>query len=850
MMRRNPGFAAIVVLTLALGIGANTALFSIVNTVLLKPLPVDHPKELALMVWDAENRGPIIQGGYDGSASSDYSTTGHLQGTSFPYITFERMRRATDTFSHVFAFATSERLNVVVDGHAELAFGQFVTGDYYQGLGVRAWRGHLLAEADEIGGASPAAVITWRYWQRRFAGDSSALGRVLTINNVGFTIVGITPPDFSAAVQLDETADVTLPIATETLVRPQNPRMTKPGLWWLRIMARLRPGVTREEAQTRFDPIFQQSVVDAWNESPEARTQISKIGPRDYPHLLVRPGAQGDEFARRQYRSPLEILMAVVGMILLIACINAANLLLAKGSGRRQEFAMRIALGARRSRLMQQTLTESLLLSASAGIVGCALAFWGKQLLLRWTQWIRGGAPLEATLDLRVLGFTAGISALTGILFGLAPAWRAGRTHLAPNVKVQRGDARRTRAGQVLIVSQVAISLVLLVSAGLFVRTLRNLATVDVGFNRDNLLLFRVDPAANGYNDRTTGLLYDRMIEGVNRIPGVQGAALSRHPLLSFTHIGLAVYLSTGNQHNGEIVEVNTISPGFFDTMRIPLLLGRGLQPSDTASAPLVVVVNQAFAQAYFSNENPVGQKFRLGDGGEGNGWPLRKDMTAPPDEPPMEIAGVSADTKYTDLRTAIRPTVYRAYAQSPTDTATFEVRYRGDQAAVVNAVRAAVRLVDAQLPIFDVRTESEQSDESVAEERMFANLSSSMGGLTLLLAAIGLYGILSYSVGQRTMEIGVRMALGAEHSSVAAMILRESFVLVAVGSLLGIPVALVSARAASTVLSHLLFDIKPADPFNFMLALATMVAVAMLAGYLPARRAARVDPMTALRSE
>ena len=849
-MRRNPAFTTVVVLTLAVGIGANTALFSIVNAVLLKPLPVRNPQELALMVWDAENRQFVIEGGYDGSASSDYSTSGHLQGTSFPYITFERMRRATDTFADVFAFATNEKVNVVAEGQAELASGQFITGDYYHGLGVRAWRGRLLAESDEASGASPAAVITWRYWQRRFAGDSGVLGRVVTINNVRFTIVGITPPEFSAAVQLDETADVTLPISTEPLVRSQNPRMTKPGLWWLRIMARLRPGVSREQAQTRLDPIFQQSVVDAWSQLPETRKQTAKITSRDYPHLFVRPGAQGDEFARRQYHGPLEILMAVVGLVLLIACINVANLLLAKGSGRQSEFAMRLALGARRSRLMRQTLTESLLLSAIAGIVGCAFAFWGKQLLLGWTQWIRGDTAFDVSLDLRVLGFTAGISVLTGIVFGMAPAWRAGQAQLTPNLKTQIGNTGRAWAGNALIVSQVAISLVLLVGAGLFVRTLHNLGAVDVGFNRDHLLLFRVDPSANGYSDRGTVPLYDRMIERVNNIPGVQVAALSRHPLLGFTHIGLAVYLSTGNQHNGEIAEVNTVSPGFFDTMRITLLLGRTLQQSDTVSSPLVVVVNQAFARTYFPNENPVGQKFWLGDGGEGTGWPLRKEMAAPPNEPPVEIVGVTGDTKYTDLRTKIRPTVYRSYAQSPTDTATFEVRYRGDEPSVVNAVRSAVRQVDARLPIFDVRTQSQQSEESVAEERMFANLSSSMGGLTLLLAAVGLYGILSYSVGRRTTEIGIRMALGAEHSSVVAMILRESFVLVAVGIVTGIPAALLSARAASTVLSDLLFRIKPADPLNFIFAIGTMVAVALFAAYAPARRAARVDPMAALRSE
>ena len=850
MMRRNPGFTAVAVLTLALGIGANTALFSIVNAVLLKPLPVRNPNQLALMVWDAESRRLIMRGGYDGSASSDYSTTGHLQGTSFPYLTFERMRQAHDTFSDVFAFATNEKVNVIVDGQAELAVAQFITGDYYQGLGVSSWRGRLLAESDETSGASPAVVITWRYWQRRFAGESSALGRVITINNVRFTIVGITPPEFSAAVQLDETADVTLPISAEPMVRLQNPRMTKPALWWLRIMARLQPGVSREQAQARLDPIFQQSVVDASNASTEARVDTSTIGPHDYPHLFVRAGAQGDEFSRRQYRAPLEILMAVVGMVLLIACINAANLLLAKSSGRQQEFAMRVALGSSRSRLMRQVLTESVLLSAIAGIAGCLLAIWGKQLLLGWTQWIRGGAAIEASLDFRVLGFTAGISALTGILFGMAPAWRAGRTQLAPNVKVQIGNPGRTRAGQLLIVSQVAISLVLLVGAGLFVRTLRNLATVDVGFKRDHLLLFRVNADANGYNDKTNGSLCDRMIESLNSIPGVEGAALSRHPLLGFTHIGRAIYLSSANQHNGEIVEINTTSPCFFDTMRIPLLLGRTLRQSDTASAPLVAVVNQAFAQAYFANENPVGRKFWLGDGGEGTGWPLRKEMAAPPDEPPIEIVGVTGDTKYTDLRTKIRPTVYRPYAQSPTGMATFEVRYRGDQASIVNAMRAAVRRVDSQLPIFDVRTQIEQSDESVAEERMFANLSSSMGGLTLLLVAIGLYGILSYSVRRRTTEIGVRVALGAERSTVVAMILRESFVLVAFGIVLGIPVAIVSTCAALGVLSDLLFGVKPADPFSLGFAIAVMVGVSLMAGFIPARRAARVAPMTALRSE
>lgn len=511
---------------------------------------------------------------------------------------------------------------------------------------------------------------------------------------------------------------------------------------------------------------------------------------------------------------------------------------------------MRLALGARPSRLTRQLLTECLLFSAIAGIAGCLLALWGKELLLGWTRWIRGGVALEASLDLRVLSFTIGISALTGVLFGLAPALRAGGTRLAPGLKTQSGNSGRALVGRFLIVSQVAISLVLLVGAGLFARTLRNLNAVDVGFNRRNLLLFRVEPEANGYTDETNGPLYDQMIERLSGIPGVEGVALSRHPLLSFTSIGRAVYLSPESEHNGEIAEINIVSPSFFPTMGIPILMGRPLRPSDTAASPRVAVVNQAFAKAYLGGVNPIGQQFWLGDGGEGNGWPLRKHMTGPSDEPALEIVGVSRDAKYRDLRTKIRPTLYQPYSQSPTGMANFELRYRGSEARLVTAVREVVRQVDPRLPIFDLRTQSEQSEESLAEEHMFANLSTSMGVGTLLLVALGLYGMISYRVGQRTTEIGVRMALGAQPSTVLAMILRESLVLVLAGMGFGIPVALASAHAASTVLSDVLFGIQPADPISFALAIATMVAVAVLAGYFPARRATRIDPIAALRSE
>ena len=851
MMRKSPGFTAIVVVTLALGIGANTALFTVINSVLLKPMPVRDPNGLVLMEWDWTDPNMNMAHNYDGSATSDDSPTGNLQGTSFPYLTYGRMRAQKDTFESVFAFCPIEQLNVIADGTAEVAAGQMVTGDYYGGMGVQPWRGRLLTEADDQPGAPPAAVISWRYWQRRFGGETSAVGKVVTINDVKFTIVGVTPPGFEGALELVESASVSIPVQTNPLVHPGNSEVQNVGLWWLRVMARLQPGVSRTQAQARMDSIFQKSVMDAWEQGTSAG-HVTSPAPTVYPHLVLAPGAQGDEFARRRYRQPLALLMGVVGLVLLIACINVANLLLARSSARQQEFSMRVALGASRWRLVRQLLTESLLMAAMAGAVGSFAAIWSKDLLLRWSAWIRNGAALDAKIDMRVLAFTFAISALTGILFGLAPAMRAGGTQLAPGVKLQIGNAGRTRAlaGRLLIVAQVAVSLVLLVSATLFLRTLRNLHMVETGFNVKNVLLFRVKPETNGYTSATVGPLYDRMIERIGSIPGVTGVSLSRHPLLSGSHRVLRVFIKPGDPNNGQRAEVNVVSPSFMDTMGIPLVIGRGLRTSDTATATHVVVVNQKFVEKYLPGLNPIGQHFYLGGGGEGRGNPkTQRDMPRPNDNV-LEIVGIARDAKYTGLRQEVTPTVYQPYEQSPSTQAAFEVRYSGNAAALTPAVRQAVQQVDPRLPIFELRTQAEQTEVSVGEETMFANLSSTMGALTLLLAAVGLYGIMSYTVGKRTREIGVRMALGAQQSAVMGMVLRESLLLVAIGLVAGIPIALASARAASTVLEDLLYGVKPTDPLSIAIAIAVMVGVAAFSGYFPARRASRTDPMNALRCE
>jgi len=856
IMRRTPGFTVIVVATLALAIGTNTALFTIINAALLKPLPVKDPADLVLMVWDSENERFPLAVGYDGSAGSDFSTTGHQQGTSFPYITYERLSQQKDAFSDVFAFAAIEQLNLEADGGAEVASGQYVTGNFYDALGVRAWRGRMLVPSDDVEGAPPAAVITWKYWQRRFNGESGTLGKTVTINDVKFTIVGISPPGFDGALEIGRPIDVTVPISTDTLIEPANHNTGHYAVWWLHTMARLQPHVTRAQAQTRMDSVFQQSAIDGLSAAIAAHQTVDrKVEVKDYPHLLLSAGAQGDEYSRRRYRQPLALLMGVVGLVLLIACVNVANLLLARSSARQREFAMRVALGAKRGRLIRQLLTECLLLSTVAGVLGLLLAIWGKDLLLAWSMWIQTGRienAIDAGLDRRVLIFAVAVSMLTGILFGIAPALRASGDQLASTVKAQIGNAGRQKAwmARILIAAQVAISLVLLVGAGLFLRTVENLHRVDAGFDRSNLLLFRVKPESNGYNPNTIGPLYDQMIERLSNIPGVLGVALSRHPLLGLSHRSDGLYLAPGNVHNGENVEIHVVSPSFFDTMKMAILLGRTLQQSDSANAPRVAVVNETFAKRYFPDANPIGRQLWLGKGGEGTGNPIRTQIKTPPNDEPMEIVGISRDAKYTDLRSEVNPTVYQPYAQKPTLQAMFEVRYRGKDPSIASTVRTAVREVDARLPIFDLRTEADLAENSLGEERMFANLSGGMAGLALVLAAVGLYGIMSYSVGRRTSEIGVRMALGAKQGTVLAMILRESLMLVSAGLVVGIPIAWATVHACSSVLDDVLFGVKPVDPLSFVLAIVTMSVVAIIAAYSPARRAARIDPMSALRCD
>jgi predicted permease len=836
MLRKNPGFTAVAVLSLALGIGANTALFSLIDEVLLKMLPVKKPAELVLFSWLSGPRG--MARGINGSAYTDQAT-GLRTSTSFSFLTFERLRDSNEALSDVFAFAPIEQLNVNVDSQAEVARGQLVSGGYYAGLGVRAMLGRTITAGDDQAGASPVVVITHRYWRRRFGLDADVVGKTINVNNVPFTIIGVTGPEFSGALQVGESPDVSIPLAMEPQVSPDDHNLDEPWFWWLRVMGRLKPGFTEEQARASLEGIFQQSALEGWlagQSRMRARGQAAVQEPRDVPMLRLSPGGQGLTESRRAYAQPLTILMIVVGLVLLIACANIANLLLARAAARQKEIAVRLAMGASRFRIMRQLLTESVLLAGLGGALGVLFAYWGKDMLLALRPW--GGSPLalDLTLDPRVLGFTAAVCLLTGMLFGFAPALRATRVDLTPALKENAGSmsgGSRPLLSKALIVAQVAMSLLLLIGAGLFVGTLRNLQGVDIGFNRDNLLLFRVDPRLSGYRADQMADLYQQIIGRIEAVPGVRAATISRHPLLSGSSrtSGIHVQGNTRQPNEDDYVYVNLVAANFFETMEMPILLGRGPGPRDDARAPKVAVINQTMARKYFGEQSPIGRRFGLG-GPETSGQ--------------IEIVGVARDAKYTDLRRETPPTVYTPYQQESPGQVNFAVRTADDPEALATSVREAVREVDENLPLFGVKTQSQQADESLAQERLFATLSSFFGLLALLLASIGLYGVMSYSVTRRTNEIGIRMALGAQRRDVIRLVLRETLLLVLIGLLIGLGTSLATTR----LISSLLFGLTPNDPVTIALAALLLIAVATVAGYLPARRGSRVDPMVALRHE
>jgi predicted permease len=839
MMLKSRVVTIVALLSLALGIGANTAIFSLVDAVLLKTLPVKEPERLVLFRWHSGPRR--VMGRVSGEFDRDQAT-GVQTSTSFSYLTFERLREGNRTLAGVLAFTRAGPLNVNVDGEPEVASGQLVSGGYYAGLGVRTLVGRGITSDDDKAAAEPVAVISHRYWQNRFGLDPAIVGKTINVNNTPVTIIGVTPNEFRGTLQVGSNPDLSLPLALEPQIiagRRAEPWLGQTWIWWLQIIGRLKPGVSVEQARADLEVIFQRAALEGYQAMPA--NWIGKEPP-DIPRFDLSTGSQGLTESRKKYAQSLQILMVIVGLTLLVACANVANLLLARSAARQGEMAVRLAVGASRFRLVRQLLTESVLLAFIGGALGLLFAYWGKDALLALRPWGGGTLSLDLKLDLRMLGFTAAVSALTGILFGLAPALRATRVELNASLKdgTGTGGGSRSTLSKGLVVTQVSLSLVLLAGAGLFIRTLRNLQNVEIGFNRENMLLFRADPRISGHKDEQIANVYQQMLERLRAIPGVRQASFAHEPPLIggfrdriFTVLGRA-----GQSNQSDVLRVLLVEAKFFETIEIPLLLGRSLTELDNASALKVAIVNQAFARRFFPDENPIGNRLFVGQNSNPQYIPSPDGL--------IEIVGVVRDAKYYSQREEITPVIFLPAVQNPMESMAFAVRTAGDPLAMIPAIREAVRQIDRNLPLSEFMTVNWLAEERLVQERLFAYLTTFFGLLALLLVGIGLYGVMAYSVTQRTREIGVRMALGARAADVLRLFIRQGMLIVAIGVAIGLG----GAVALTRLMSSWLFDVSPTDPVTFACVALLLLMIALFACWLPARRAAKVDPIRALRHE
>ena len=839
MLARSPGFTLIAVLTLALGIGANTAIFSVLDAVLLRSLPVAHPEQLAFVT------DPDEHGGLFGSQTGDRSL--------LAYSEFEYLRDHNDAFSSLFAADSSlPDVEVSISGSSALRRGgsetarvRMVSGAYFATLGMTPALGTPFGpEVDRVRGGSPLAVLSYAFWKRRFALSPSVLGTLIRMHSSSFQVVGVAPPGFFGET-VGEAPDIWVPMLMQDAVYPgidylsPSPQGIVNQHMWLLVMGRLKPDISLAQANAALNIDFKRYLESAAGSTLTAEQLRRTLDQR----LRLRAGSAGSSTVRDPFGTPLQFLMVLVGLILLLACTNVANLLLARGAGRQKEFAMRLAIGAGRQRLIRQLLTESLLLAALGAAAGLFLAHWCDVLLLRMVAATAGPSSIQLDLqpDARVLAFTLGITVLTAVLFGLLPALFSTRLDLSPALKSTASKLNvysascRIPIGKILVVAQVAVSLILLVAAGLFVRSLSRLNHVYLGYERENLLLFRVDAAAAGFKGPAATRLYQELLERISAIPGLRGATVSHNGLFSHSESGDPISVEGYTPKPGEELDssFDHVGPKYFPTVGIPLLMGREIEPQDSVGGIRAAVVNQTFVRQFFPNTNPLGKHVR--DIYAGN-----------PAE--MVVVGVVADAKYRNLREKTPPRIYVPLFNPIWEQAAarYEVRTLADSAAVAASLRQAAKEVAPSLPPIEINSMSQLVDESLQTDRFIQQLSEAFGVLAMLLAAIGLYGIMAYTVARRTRDIGIRLALGAEPSGVLWQVLRETLLLVSVGIAIGVPIAL----AGTQLIRGMLFGLGFADPLAILFAATLLAAAAALAGFLPARRASQVDPMVALRYE
>jgi predicted permease len=810
---KSPGFTAVAVISLALGIGANTAIFSGLNAVLLRSLPVGHPEELRLVNWIGRN-----------PRYSDYTGPGTTQlpggstvGTSFSHPAYCILRDGSSGFSDIFAFATK---GITVVGHGEPRFTEalLVSGNYFSGYGAHPFIGRPILPEDERPGAPPVAVLTYQWWERQCGSDPNVVGQPVTINQNTATVIGVLPRSYVGPLPGDE-AVVYLPLTAQSQLWPAQPL----GLdrWSLQIMGRLAPGANEAQAQAGLSVLFQQAL-------NQSKTRMEQAG------IVLEDGSRGQLILRRQLAKPFFVLMAAAGIVLLIACANLAGLLLARGAARQHEMAVRAALGAGRWQLIRQSLVESTLLSLLGAGLGLLVAAWSKPVLLGFlAEHSRDEPRFNLQADARVLAFTLLVSVLTVLVFGMLPAIRAAQADPAKALKHRSATgASRLTLGRGLVAAQVGLSVLLVVGAGLMIRTFANLARVAPGFDAENVLLFRVRPADAGYRSEQYSEVYDRIKAAVAAIPGVRQVSYSAFALVSGSSSSDDIEFpgredEAGRKRNTEYLKVGD---DFFRTMNVPLLAGRDFNAADAAASPSVVIVNQTFARRYFADEDPVGKTFRFHDGTAHS----------------VEIIGVVRDAKYNRVRAEAAPLIYVSQRQSATRAASFAVRSVLPQGTLLPAIRQAVTGIDPHLPLFSIGTQEAVLERSTAPDRLFALLGGALAVLALLLSCIGLYGLMAYNVARRTGEIGIRMALGATRRDIAGAILREALWLVLAGLGVGVPVAFALAR----LIQSQLYGVAPVDPVTFVGGGVLLVVVALLSAWIPARRAAKIDPMEALRCE
>ena len=846
MMRHAKGWTAVVVVCLALGIGANAAIFGAVNGLLLEKVPVVDPDGLVRLRTVGRNQMANNTSGYGFLAPIG----GQEVRASFSYAMFKQFVADNRTMSDLFACAPIGRFNVVVDGVADMATAFISTGNYYRVLGVQARLGRTIVPEDDDPAAEPVAVISERFWRTRFGGDANVIGKVVHLNGVAVTIVGVLPASFTGVQQaIAEAPDVSVPMSLDPMVTTSDPpamirdslaspsaraalssRLAQPTTWWLQVMGRLEPDATAAQVEGNLAGVFQATARAGYDSfladlTPEARGMSFNQNRTDVPRLIVDSGARGVYDLNTSDRRMVTMLGAVVGLVLLIVCANVATLLLSRATARHKELSVRRALGASRVRLARQLLTESLLLSLLGGAFGVLVAYWGQQLL-------PGRAGQAASIDGRLVVFLLILTTLTGLLFGAAPALRASR-QINEGLKEGGRVARsRTLLGKALLVLQVAVSLVLLIGAGLFLRTVQSLGNVDVGFNPQNIVLFRVSPQLNRYEPSRVAPFYDEVTARVAAIPGVRAVGLSQVALLSGSVNQTGIFLERRTYAPGESEELHRIvaSPGFFDALGLPILLGRGFTDRDVEGAPRVALLNRTAALKLFGDENPIGQRYG----------------SSPEQRTQVEIVGVVGDAKYNSVRDAPPPTMFVPYRQAGVPAAMFEVRTAGDPMAIVGAIREAVRQVDPNMPVTNISTQAEQISQRYQQEQLFARAYALFGGLAVLIASVGLFGLMSYSVARRTNEIGIRMALGAQPGRVLGLVMRESMLLVLAGAGLG----LAGAFAAGRFVASQLYGVTPLDPLSFAGATLALLVVGAAAAAIPARRASQVDPLIALRAE